>query len=184
MSDAITKAKEIAKEAGVKGFRKLRLKAVKHIIGRQGAWLAPAVAHKLLDDLMALGFGLRMMDTLRALADKGNLDMITIEGFGVVPVVEEIPAQLDTKAMNEAPEMRALEAFGLNPQTITETMGRVSRAMREDGLTQSDITGDVLAAYMEADRKAQERMFMDYMSSTETRKRVQGVILDMLGARA
>ncbi|MGY3887178.1 hypothetical protein [Aeromonas aquatica] len=183
MSDAITKAKEIAKKAGVKGFRKLRLKAVKHIIGRQGAWLAPAVANKLIDDLLALGFGIRMMDTLRALAAKGNLDMVTIEGFGRVPEVEEIPVKLDAKAMTEAPAMREVEAFGLNPQIVTETLSRVSRAMREDGLTPADITGEVLAAYMEADRKTQERLFMDYMTNPRTRKGVQGAILDILEAR-
>lgn len=184
MSEAIMKAKEIAKAAGVKGFRKLRLKAVKHIIGRQGSWLSPEVAHKLLDEMLALGFQINMLDTLRALADKSNLDMITICGLGSLPVEEEIHAVLDAQAMNAAPEMRALESFGLNPTTITETLQRVTNAMRADGLKASQITREVLVAYMEADRKKQERMFMDYMTNQDTRKRVQGVILDMLEAKA
>lgn len=251
MSEAIMKAKEIAKAAGVKGFRKLRLKAVKHIIGRQGSWLSPEVAHKLLDEMLALGFHISMLTTLRALADKSNLDMITICGLGSLPVEEEspaapatvqnittntvggyisvcnkagqeiggiypasinlvmfkqcrgtfetmeaalleadrlagmeIPGSLDALAMNAAPEMRALESFGLNPTTITETLQRVTNAMRADGLKASQITREVLVAYMEADRKKQERMFMDYMTNQDTRKRVQGVILDMLEVKA
>lgn len=92
----------------------------------------------------------------------------------------EIPEELDTTAMMESDAMKAVEGFGLNPKTVVETMTRVAGAMRRDGLTQDQITADVLAAYMEADRKTQERMFMDYMTNPEARKRVQGAVLDIL----
>lgn len=77
-------------------------------------------------------------------------------------------------------ERRALESFGLNPQTVTETLQRVGTAMRRDGLTREQITLEVMAAYMDADHKTQQKMFTAYMTDERTRKSVQHAVLDLL----
>ncbi|MGL5285908.1 MAG: hypothetical protein ACRC8D_07185 [Aeromonas sp.] len=161
MTDAITKAKALAKEAGVKGFRKLRLARVAHTVGKQTAWISPATADALLNGLVALGFRVVQLDTCRQLAAKGQLDCITIEGEGA-----------DTDA--------ALVEAGVNPVIAREIMGRVVKAMTADGLTALDITPEVMARYMEADRRKQAALTARYFADPGYRSEVQGAVLDAL----
>ena len=71
-------AKIIAKNHGVAGFRKLRLKAPIFLIGKQGSFLDKHVALRLIGRLKEIGFYIDGEDIILQLADKGLLDCITI----------------------------------------------------------------------------------------------------------
>ena len=71
-------AKKICKEHGVKGFRKLKLKRVRYIAGKQCAFLNKHIAERLINRLIEEGFEVDDMITSYELADKGLLDCITL----------------------------------------------------------------------------------------------------------
>ncbi len=74
------KAKQILKEHGVKGFRKLKLKRIRYVAGKQCSFLNPHIAKNLLNRLVAEGFSVGNLQTCIELAEKGLLDTITLEG--------------------------------------------------------------------------------------------------------
>lgn len=79
MLERFAEAKKICK-GRVKGFKKYRLKRPCYSAGRQGERVTPEVAHSLLDELEGVeGLRIIQLDTCRSLADKGLLDVISIE---------------------------------------------------------------------------------------------------------
>ena len=76
----IIKAKKYAKEAGVKGFRKLKLKRPIHVIGKQCTYIPTDIAKRLIANLQSLGFDISQLDTTISLAEMGLLDTISIYG--------------------------------------------------------------------------------------------------------
>lgn len=90
-------------------------------------------------------------------------------------------------ALVEADKIAALELlaeFGLNPQTVMETMGRVTRAMQRDGVTQELVTVELMQAYMAADQRTQEKLGIAYFTNPEFRDNVRNSVLDLLEAQA
>ena len=71
-------AKKICKEHGVKGFRKLALKREIYVAGKQGSWINPEIAKRLIDRLLSIGFNVADVNTSMQLAEKGLLDTISI----------------------------------------------------------------------------------------------------------
>ena len=76
----LKQAKKCAKEHGIKGFRKLKLKRPIHLIGKQCAYINAYIALRLIDRLKEIGFRIGDEKTTRELAEKGLLDTISIEG--------------------------------------------------------------------------------------------------------
>ena len=79
-AELLTTAKKIAKEHGVKGFRKLNLKRPIYNVGRQGSYINQHVAERLIGRLESAGFRIGMKSTSLELAEKGLLDVIIVEG--------------------------------------------------------------------------------------------------------
>lgn len=77
MLERFETAKAICKPH-MKGFRKLKLKRPRYIAGKQGARLAPADAHQVLDELQAAGLTIEQLGTCRELATKGLFDCVTV----------------------------------------------------------------------------------------------------------
>ena len=73
------KAKQIFKEHGVKGFRKLKLARPTYTGGKQCSTLNAHVAKRLLDRLVEEGYTIDDLQTCYELAEKGLLDTITIK---------------------------------------------------------------------------------------------------------
>ena len=79
MLERFTEAKQICK-GRINGFRKYRLKRPCYSAGRQGERLSTELAHALLDELEAVeGLRIIQIECCRSLADKGLLDVISIE---------------------------------------------------------------------------------------------------------
>jgi hypothetical protein len=76
----LDEAKKCAKNHGVKGFRKMKLKRPIHLIGKQCQHINPHVALRLIDRLKEIGFRIGDEQVTRELAVKGLLDTISIEG--------------------------------------------------------------------------------------------------------
>jgi len=74
-------AKKVCKEHGVKGFRKLKLKRVLYVAGKQGVYLNKFIANNLLDSLVNKGLIVSDLSTMRQLAEKGLFDTVTIGGY-------------------------------------------------------------------------------------------------------
>ena len=75
----LDQAKKCAKEHGVKGFRKLRLKKEVYIVGKQCARIEKHIALRLIVRLEQFGFKIGSKETTLELAKKGLLDTITLE---------------------------------------------------------------------------------------------------------
>ena len=75
----LDQAKKCAKDHGVKGFRKLRLKKELYIVGKQTAFLNTHTAKRLINRFEEIGYRVSMKKTLLELAEKGFLDCITLE---------------------------------------------------------------------------------------------------------
>lgn len=75
----VTEAKKVAKEHGVKGFRKLKLKRELYTIGKQCTYINKFMAVRLIQQLEDLGFRIGGKSDCLELAEKGLLDTITIE---------------------------------------------------------------------------------------------------------
>lgn len=79
MLERFEAAKKICK-GKVNGFRKYRLKRPCYSAGRQGERLSTELAHALLDELEAVeGLRIIQIECCRSLADKGLLDVISVE---------------------------------------------------------------------------------------------------------
>lgn len=72
-------AKKAVKAAGVKGFRRLKLKQTIYLIGRQGQFMAEHTAHELMVALENAGYRIQDKNVTLSLAAKGLLDCITIK---------------------------------------------------------------------------------------------------------
>ena len=72
-------AKKCVKEHGVKGFRKLKLKRETYVIGRQCAYLNKFVVQNMIKRLEKLGFEVQQKRVCFELAEKGQLDTLTIQ---------------------------------------------------------------------------------------------------------
>lgn len=73
-------AKKICKEHGMKGFRKLALKAPTFVAGRQTVQINECIAERLVNRLLSEGFKIAQPEVLLSLAAKGHLDTIMIYG--------------------------------------------------------------------------------------------------------
>ena len=71
-------AKKICKEHGVKGFRKLNLKRLTYVAGKQCNHINKNIAKRLLDTLIENGIPVDDKATCYQLAEKGLLDTITL----------------------------------------------------------------------------------------------------------
>ena len=76
MRERVFKAKAICKEAGIVGFKKMRLKRPTYYAGRQGQRIEPDTAMEVIEKLEAVG--IRVSDTDRELATKGLLDTFRV----------------------------------------------------------------------------------------------------------
>ena len=76
----LTLAKKVAKEHGVKGFRKLKLKRTIYVAGKQCQFLNTYIALRLISRMEELGFTIGDKQTTIELAEKGLLDTIILEG--------------------------------------------------------------------------------------------------------
>ncbi len=74
----IETAKKIAKEHGVKGFRKLKLKRPAFVVGKQCAFMSKFIANNLIESLTKKGFNIQDKALCIELANKGLLDTLTI----------------------------------------------------------------------------------------------------------
>ncbi|EEZ5366891.1 hypothetical protein DDM44_001202 [Escherichia coli] len=70
--------KAVAKELGVKGFRKLKLSRETYVIGQQGQYLDENSAIVLLNKITRYGFQIEQYKTCFELYEKGLLDTLTI----------------------------------------------------------------------------------------------------------
>ncbi|MDD8899639.1 hypothetical protein NBY12_09215 [Escherichia coli] len=77
-SGEINEIKAIAKELGIKGFRKLRLSRESYVIGKQGQYLDENSAIVLLNKITRYGFQIEQYKTCFELYEKGLLDTLTI----------------------------------------------------------------------------------------------------------
>ncbi len=71
-------ARKLAKELGVKGFRKLKLKRTLYTIGKQCQPINKFMAARLIEGLEKLGFEVVDLATCSELNAKNLLDTITI----------------------------------------------------------------------------------------------------------
>ena len=69
---------DVAKELGVKGFRKLKLSRETYVIGQQGQYLDENSAIVLLNKITRYGFQIEQYKTCFELYEKGLLDSLTI----------------------------------------------------------------------------------------------------------
>ncbi|EPJ2380196.1 MULTISPECIES: hypothetical protein [Escherichia] len=74
----INEIKAVAKELGVKGFRKLRLSRESYVIGKQGQYLDENTVIVLLNKITRYGFQIEQYKTCFELYEKGLLDTLTI----------------------------------------------------------------------------------------------------------
>lgn len=74
----INEIKAVAKELGVKGFRKLRLSRESYVIGKQGQYLDENTVIILLNKITRYGFQIEQYKTCFELYEKGLLDTLTI----------------------------------------------------------------------------------------------------------
>ncbi|MEF5312324.1 hypothetical protein U9460_07390 [Escherichia coli] len=74
----IKEIKVVAKELGVKGFRKLKLSRETYVIGQQGQYLDENSAIVLLNKITRYGFQIEQYKTCFELYEKGLLDTLTI----------------------------------------------------------------------------------------------------------
>ena len=74
----INEIKAVAKELGVKGFRKLRLNRETYVIGKQGQYLDENTVIVLLNKITRYGFQIEQYKTCFELYEKGLLDTLTI----------------------------------------------------------------------------------------------------------
>lgn len=74
----IKEIKAVAKELGVKGFRKLKLSRESYVIGKQGQYLDENSAIVLLNKITRYGFQIEQYKTCFELYEKGLLDTLTI----------------------------------------------------------------------------------------------------------
>lgn len=74
----IKEIKAVAKELGVKGFRKLRLSRESYVIGKQGQYLDENTVIILLNKITRYGFQIEQYKTCFELYEKGLLDTLTI----------------------------------------------------------------------------------------------------------
>nr|ELR9233878.1 hypothetical protein [Escherichia coli] len=70
--------KAVAKELGVKGFRKLRLSRESYVIGKQGQYLDENTVIILLNKVTRYGWKIEQYKTCFELYEKGLLDTLTI----------------------------------------------------------------------------------------------------------
>lgn len=73
-------AKQIAKQFGVKGFRKMKLARIRYTVGRQCEMIKNGVA--FIEAMEAAGYEVTQRETCIQLAQKGLLDSITIKPMG------------------------------------------------------------------------------------------------------
>lgn len=71
-------AKKICKEHGMKGFKKMRLARTVYIAGKQCQMLDKSLSINLVNKLLAAGFQIKGVETVRELAEKGLLDCLLI----------------------------------------------------------------------------------------------------------
>lgn len=71
--------KKIAKEHGVKGCRKLKLKREMYTIGKQCSFINKHIAIRLIESLESKGYTVTDRKTCMELAEKGLLDTLTIQ---------------------------------------------------------------------------------------------------------
>lgn len=71
--------KKIAKELNIKGFRKLKLKRTRYVIGKQLKFMTQETAMKLMAEVYKVGFEIEDLAICKELAMKGLLDTITIK---------------------------------------------------------------------------------------------------------
>ena len=74
----INEIKAVAKELGVKGFRKLRLSRESYVIGKQGQYLDETNVIILLNKITSYGWKIEQYKTCFELYEKGLLDTLTI----------------------------------------------------------------------------------------------------------
>ncbi|EGH1312536.1 hypothetical protein ID519_001751 [Escherichia coli] len=74
----INEIKAVAKELGVKGFRKLRLSRESYVIGKQGQYLDENTVIILLNKITRYGWKIEQYKTCFELYEKGLLDTLTI----------------------------------------------------------------------------------------------------------
>lgn len=74
----LDQAKKAAKEHGVKGFRKLKLKREVYIVGKQCQQVNEHIAKRLIGRMEEIGFHVEGKQTLIELAEKGLFDTMTI----------------------------------------------------------------------------------------------------------
>ncbi|WP_244578600.1 hypothetical protein [Escherichia coli] len=74
----IKEIKAVAKELGVKGFRKLRLTRETYVIGQQGQYLDENTVIVLLNKITRYGWKIEQYKTCFELYEKGLLDTLTI----------------------------------------------------------------------------------------------------------
>lgn len=72
------KAREICKNHGIKGFRRLKLQRPIFVAGKQCTQINSHIAKRLIDRLVEEGYTVEMKDTLLELADKGLFDTVSI----------------------------------------------------------------------------------------------------------
>ncbi|HFI6874313.1 TPA: hypothetical protein ACGRZ5_003555 [Escherichia coli] len=74
----IKEIKAVAKELGVKGFRKLKLSRESYVIGQQGQYLDENTVIILLNKITRYGWKIEQYKTCFELYEKGLLDTLTI----------------------------------------------------------------------------------------------------------
>ncbi|MGT5712647.1 hypothetical protein ACRWUT_11755 [Escherichia coli] len=74
----IKEIKAVAKELGVKDFRKLRLSRESYVIGKQGQYLDENTVIILLNKITRYGWKIEQYKTCFELYEKGLLDTLTI----------------------------------------------------------------------------------------------------------
>ncbi|ELX2702827.1 hypothetical protein SI771_001620 [Escherichia coli] len=74
----IKEIKAVAKELGVKGFRKLKLSRETYVIGQQGQYLDENTVIILLNKITRYGWKIEQYKTCFELYEKGLLDTLTI----------------------------------------------------------------------------------------------------------
>ena len=74
----VDQAKKIAKEHGIKGFRKVNLKRGGFFVGKQSRFLNQHIAERVIAKLEEAGFIVEQKQVCLELAHKGFLDVITI----------------------------------------------------------------------------------------------------------
>lgn len=76
----LEKAKKLAKQNGLKGFRKIRVARGGYAVGRQTERMTEGTALNVMAGFEKLGFQICQKQTCLELAAKGLLDTLTIRG--------------------------------------------------------------------------------------------------------